>query len=78
MRCLQGVTVTTATEQRHYAHIHVFTTCVTSLSSFVCFVLILVFKLSLVSDVSPFSGKVLYVNFISPRTRNAKYKVIFF
>ena len=35
---------------------------VTSLSGFMCFVLILVFTLSLVSDVSPFSGKVLYVN----------------
>ena len=43
-----------------------------------CFVLILVFTLSLVSDVSPFSRKVLYVNFISPRIRNSKYKVLFF
>ena len=47
----------------NYAHIHVFTKCVTSLLVFMCFVLmflwILVFTLSLVSDVSPFSRKVL-------------------
>ena len=49
---------------------------------FMCFVLmflwILVFTLSLVSDVSPFSRKVLNVNFIfiSPRLRNSKYKVL--
>ena len=43
---------------------HVFTQCVTSLSGFMCFVLILVFTLSLVSDVSPFRRKILYVNFI--------------
>ena len=61
-----------------YAHIHVFTKCVTSLSGFMCFVLILVFTLSLVSDYSPFSRKVLYVNYISPRIRNSKYKVLFF
>ena len=42
-------------DKQHYAHIHVFTKCVTSLSSFMCFVLILVFTLSLVSDVLPFS-----------------------
>ena len=48
----------------NYAHIHVFTKCVTSLSGFMCFVLILVFTLSLVSDVSPFNRKVLYVNLI--------------
>ena len=54
--------------------------CVTSLLGFMCFVLkflwILVFTLSLVSDVSPFSRKVLHVNFISPRIRNSKYKVL--
>ena len=65
-----------------YAHVHVFTKCVTSLLGFMCFVLmllwILVFTLSLVSDGSPFSRKVLYVNFISPRIRNSKYKVLFF
>ena len=61
----------------NYAHVHVFTKCVTSLSGFMCFVLILFFTLSLVSDVSPFS-RVLYVNFISPRIRNSKYKVVFF
>ena len=66
------------TKTNNYAHIHVFTKCVTSLSGFVCFVLILVFTLSLVSDVSQFSGKVLNVNFISPRIRNTKYKVLFF
>ena len=55
-----------------------FTKCVTVLSGFMCFVLILVFTLSLVSDVSPFSKKVLYVYFISPRIRNSKYKVLFF
>ena len=43
MRCVQGMSVTTATK------------CVTSLSSFMCFVLILVFTLSLVSNVLPFS-----------------------
>ena len=45
-----------------------------------CFVLmylwILVFTLSLVSDFSPFSRKVFYVNFISPRIRISKYKVL--
>ena len=63
-----------------YADIHVFTKCVTSLLGFMCFVLmflwILVFTLSLVSDVSPFSRKVLYVNLISPRIRDSKYKVL--
>ena len=61
-------------------HIHVLPKCVTSLLAIMCFVLmflwILVFTLSLVSDVSPFSRKVLYVNCISPSIRNAKYKVL--
>ena len=65
----------------NYAHIHVFPKCVTSLLGFMCFVLmflwILAFTLSLVSDVSPFSMKVLYVNCISPRIRNTKYKSSF-
>ena len=39
---------------KNYAHIHVFTKCVTSLSGFMCFVLILVFTLSLVSGEAPF------------------------
>ena len=60
----------------NYVHIHALPKCVTPLSGFMCFVLILVFTLSLVSDVSPFSRKVLYVNFISPRIRNSKYKVL--
>ena len=46
----------------NYAQIHVFAKCVTSLLGFMCFVLmllwILVFTLSLVSDVSQFSRKV--------------------
>ena len=62
------------------AHIHVLPKCVTSLFGFMCFVLmflwILVFTLSLVSDVSPFSRKVQNVSFISPRVRNSKYKVL--
>ena len=37
----------------------------------------LVFTLLLVSDVSPFSRKVFYVNVISPRIRNSKYKSFF-
>ena len=64
----------------NYAHTHVLSKCVTSLLGFMCFVLmflwILVFTLSLVSDVSPFSKKVLYVNFLSPRIRDSKYKVL--
>ena len=35
-------------------------------------------RLSLVSDVSPFSKMILYVNLISPRLRNSKYKILFF
>ena len=60
----------------NYAHIHVFTKCVTSLSGFMCFVLILVFTLSLVSDVSSssFSGMFFFVNFKSPRIRNSSRK----
>ena len=40
------------------------------------FLWILVFTLSLVSDVSPSSSKVSYGNFISPRIRNSKCKVL--
>ena len=76
--CKECVRQRKTTKTNNYTHIHVFTKCVTSLPGFMCFVLILVFTLSLVSDVSPFSGKVLYVNFISPRTRNSKHKVLFF
>ena len=48
MRCVQGMSVTAKTEQglrrlNNYARIHVFRLCVTSLSGFMCFVLILVF-----------------------------------
>ena len=57
----------TRTEKtNNYTHIHVFTKCVTSLLGFMCFVLmllwILVFTLSLVSDVSPFSRNVFYTS----------------
>ena len=81
MRCAQGMSVTTKDyNTNNYAHIHVLPKCVSSLLGFMCFVLmflcILVFTLSLVSDVSPLSRKVFYVNFISPRIRNSKYKVL--
>ena len=68
--CKEWVWQRKTTKTNNYTHIHVFTKCVTSLSGFMCFVLILVFTLSLVSDVSPFSKKVWYVNFISPRILN--------
>ena len=42
------------------------------------FLWILVFTLSLVSDVSPFSRKVLYVNFISARIRKFQVQSSFF
>ena len=57
---------------QHYAHAHVFMLCI------VLILWILVFALSLVSDVSPFSRKVSFVNCISPRIRNTKYKVLSF
>ena len=78
--CMDEMRQHKTTKTNNYAHIHVLPKCVTSLFGFMCFVLmflwILVFTLSLVSDVSPFSTKVLYVNFISPRLRNSKYKVL--
>ena len=75
--CKEWVWQRKTTKTNNYTHIHVFTKCVTSLSGFMCFVLILVFTLSLVSDVSPFSRKVIYVNFISPRIRNSNLQSSF-
>ena len=64
----------------NYAHIHGFTKCVTSLLGFMCFVMmflwILVFTLSLLSDVLPFNKKVLYFNFISPHIRNSNCNIL--
>ena len=78
--CKEWVWQHKTTKTSNCAYIHVLPKCVTSLLGFMCFVLmflwILVSKLSLVSDVSPFSRKVLHVNFISPRIRNSKYKVL--
>ena len=58
---------------QHYAHAHVF-----MLWLRVDVLWILVFTLSLVSDASTFSRKVLSVNCISPRIRNTKCKVLSF
>ena len=86
MRCVQGLSVTTEKEQglrrltlRACSRVH--QVCHAIVGFHVLRVDVtpdLGFTLSLVSDVSPFSRKVLYVNFISPRTRNSKYKVLFF
>ena len=78
--CKEWVWQCKTTKTNNYTHIHVLTKCVTSLSGFMCFVLILVFTLSLVSGRPHRScKKVWYVNFIfTTHTQFSKYKVLFF